>query len=323
LTVSAGPVFLAGTDRSGIGLLGEILTAHPRIFISRRTRFWNFYYQRFGDLRERSNLAAVIDEMMRYTRIMDLSPDRERLLAEFDAGAAGSGYGQLFALIQRHHLERIGKARWGDKTLNAERYAWAIFNEYPTARMIHVIRDPRDRFASQANHRTASRGKVGAGTALWLSSIRRGMQNVAAYPGRYEIVRYEDLVSQPRAIVERVCRFIDEPFEMRMLQATPVREDDASIPGVGTQGLVTSSVGRFRSDLSDSDIAFIQLVAGRAMRAMHYEPVEVPMSSAERIRFGVADVPLNLMRMGAWWINMNRRERTAGAPSDRRVAAGD
>ncbi len=311
-----GPIFLAGTDRSGIGLLGEMLSAHPRIFVSRRTRFWNFYYERYGDLREPDNLAAVVDEMLRYSRVMDLRPDRDRLLAEFPARREGSGYGTLFALVQQHHLERLGKQRWGDKTLNAERYADVIFREYPTARMIHVLRDPRDRYASQATHRNASRGKVGAGIALWRSSVRLALRNVATYDGRYRIVRYEDLVARPAAVLDEVCRFVGESFDPRMLAVTSSPDDQAA--GVG---VVTTSIGRFRRDLTRRETALIQLLSGRTMRRVGYEPVAVPSSAAERARLFGLDVPVNLALMAAWWANMRRRERSAGAPSSRRVVA--
>jgi len=316
-----GPIFLAGTDRSGIGLLGEMLSAHPRIFISRRTRFWQLYYERFGDLGQPRNLVAAIDEMMRYSRLRDLEPDRDRLLAELRHEAQPS-YGALFALVQEHHLERIRKQRWGDKTLNAERYADVIFREYPTARMIHVIRDPRDRYASQAHHRNASRGKVGAGTALWRSSVRRAERNLTRYPDRYHVVRYEDLVARPSAVLEELCRFLDELFDRQMLEVSSApRGDGLTRRDSDSVGLVTSSIGRFRDDLSRREIAFIQLMEGRAMRTLRYEPAAVHMNVAERGRFIVGDVPVNVLRMVAWWVNITLRERSGGSPPQRRIVA--
>lgn len=316
-----GPIFLAGIDRSGIGLLGEILSAHPRIFISRRTRFWTYYHERFGDLRRPENLTAVVDEMLRYTRVTDLEPDRHRLLAEFRAEPDTSGYGTLFALMQQHHLERIGKQRWGDKTLNAERHADVIFREFPTARMIHVIRDPRDRYASQAHHRSASRGKVGAGSALWRSSVRHGKRNLVTHRGRYRVIRYEDLVARPTAVLPELCRFIGESFDPQMLRVPSALRSDASSGDSRRIGLVTTSVGRFRRDLTPHEIAFIQLATGGLMRTAHYERVPVPMTVPQRAQFIVREVPLNAMRMVAWWANTTQKERSGGTPSSRRTVA--
>lgn len=319
-----GPIFLAGTDRSGIGILGEVLTAHPNIFISRRTRFWSFYYERFGDLGQQSNLERAVDTMLQYTRITDLAPNRTRILAEFAADPSRTGYGALFELLHRHHLEQVGKTRWGDKTINAERHAPLIFREFPTAVMIHVVRDPRDRYASQAGHRNASRGKVGAGTALWLSSVRWAERNRSAHPGRYEIVRYEDLVSRPAEVIPKLCDVIGEPFDERMLSIQSVPQNGRSpLQADERAELVPTSIGRFRNDLSRQELAFIQLVASRPMRRLGYEPAPVAMAFLERARFTSSTVPRNLLRMGAWWVNMRWRERRAGAPSERRMVAPD
>lgn len=319
-----GPVFLAGADRSGIGLVGELLNAHPNVFVSRRTRFWTFYYGRFGDLGQPSNLEEAIDAMMRYSRILELDPDRERLLAEFPHQPGTPGYGTLFELLHRHHLERIGKRRWGDKTLNAERHATTIFGEYPDARMIHVIRDPRDRYASQALHRNASRGGIGAGMALWLSSFRHARRNRATYPGRYEVVRYEDLVSDPVTVVEGLCAFIGEPFDQAMLDAPGPPQSVADRGAAGAvRGLVPAPVGRYLRDLSVRDIAFIQVAARRPMREMGYERTPTPLSTAERLRFAGVDIPRGVAQMAAWLVNMRRRERTGGSPAARRLADAD
>ena len=74
-------------------------------------------------------------------------------------------------------MQRLGKLRWGDKSLGAERYADTILAAYPQAKMIHIIRDPRDRYASQFNHRGVGKGQLGAGTALWLWSVRLAERN--------------------------------------------------------------------------------------------------------------------------------------------------
>ena len=315
-----GPVFLAGSDRSGIGLLAESLNSHPQLSISRRTRFWSFYHDRFGDLSEPSNLSGVVHAMMQYTRMREVMTDPDRVIREFQVPGADTSYGRLFTLIQEQHLEQVGKPRWGDKTLNDERHADAIYREFPTARMIHVIRDPRDRYASHLHHRGASRGKVGAGSALWLSSVRHAKRNLARHPRSYKIVRYEDLASRPQETIEDVCRFLDEPFDAGMLTVSsePWRDEENHRVIGRNSGYVTTSIGRYRRDLTRRDIVLIQLVTGRWMRDLGYEPVEVRMDLHDRVRMVVWDIPLNLGRMVGWWINMVRRQRTGGSPSQRR-----
>ncbi|MGD8807169.1 MAG: hypothetical protein PVH65_15030, partial [Chloroflexota bacterium] len=99
-----GPLFLAGIDRSGIGLLGELLEAHPDIAVTRRINFWSFYHDRYGDLSDVANLDRCLADMMSYTRISRLQPQWQLLRRDFLAGEPT--YARLFALLQEQNMRR-------------------------------------------------------------------------------------------------------------------------------------------------------------------------------------------------------------------------
>src|SRR5688572_30172389 len=141
-----GPIYLAGIERSGTSLMYALLASHPNIAMTRRTNLWSFFYNQYGDLSQRENFERCLAAMMCYKRLLKLRPDPERLRHEFWLGAPT--YGQLFALLEQQHAEQLGRPRWGDKSLNQERYVDQIFAAYPNARIIQMIRDPRDRYAS-------------------------------------------------------------------------------------------------------------------------------------------------------------------------------
>ena len=178
--------------------------------------------------------------------------------------------------------------------------------------MIHVLRDPRDRYASQAMHRSASRGRVGAGVALWLSSARWARRNAARYPERYKVVRYEDLVSRPTSILQDVCRFLEEPFDESMLrvESSPQRNGSGRAGTERTGELVTTSIGRYREDLQPREVAFIVLGARRQMKPLGYDVCRQPLAGGELVRLILLDIPLNTARMAAWWLNTARRGRS-------------
>ena len=308
---SESPIFLAGTDRTGIGLLGEMLECHPEIAISRRTKFFSFYYERFGELRRTANLDRCISAMVSYRRIRDLDPDVDLLREQFLEGEPT--YARLFDLLQRQRLERIGKSRWGDKSLNSERHAKRILDAYPHARIVHIVRDPRDRYASQATHRGESRGGIGAGTALWKWSIRLAERNSSIYADRYLVVRYEQLVNAPEETLTAICSFIGEEFHNDMLSAVDTEERADPVR------LRTTSIGRFRKDLSPAEIAFIQLWSGRQMRRWGYEVVPTPLSPGQRVLFWLKDVPVNTLGLLLWAPNAVFRELRGRGPSRRRL----
>jgi hypothetical protein len=316
MRVAPGPIFLAGVDRSGIGLLGELLEAHPDVAISRRTNFWSYYHGRFGDLERPENLERCVTEMLRYTRIQALRPDRDALLGH--VRRIGPTYAHLFAALQEHHLHQVGKSRWGDKSLDSEGYADVIFDEFPDAVMVHIIRDPRDRYASQATHRRAGRGGLGSGIALWLWSLHHARRNERRHPGRYTVVRYEDLVTRPHEVLRQVCAFVGVPFRPEMVEVAA--DGVGGMPGSRLPRQFTSaSIGRHRRVLTPREIAFIHLVAGHRMAAVGYPAAPVRLSWRDRLVFCLIDVPLNLLRMGLWRTGRLWGQRRTARPSARRL----
>lgn len=300
---SEGPVFVAGLERTGTSLMFALLASHPRIAMTRRTNLWPYFYGRYGDLSDPDNLERCLSVMVRYKRLIPLAPDPDRLRRDFLEGEAS--YTRLFALLEEHHAERLGKPRWGDKSLHTERYAAPIFQAYPSARMLHMIRDPRDRYASVLARWKTRRGGVGAGTAQWLNSLRLAKRNLGRYPDRYRIVRYETLVTYPEATLREICAFIGDEYAPEMLTlsgAEKFREQGSnSSYGRRRPGVIsTDSIGRYGEVLSPAQVAFIQMTVKEEMHQLGYTLDEVHLSPGERLHFSLVGYPLDLARLVAW-----------------------
>jgi hypothetical protein len=307
-----GPIFIAGIERSGTSLIFALLASHPDIAMTRRTNLWTHFYDQYGDLADDGCLERCLHMMMRYRRLRILEPDWERLRDDFRSGERT--YGRLFSLLEEQYATRNGKQRWGDKSLNTERYASAIFASYPDARIIHMLRDPRDRYASSKTRWEARRGGVGAGVAEWLASVRTAERNLNAFPGRVLVLRYEDLTRDPERHLREVCEFIREPFapEMFSLDGAPVFRDKGSNSSYGARDVGTiapDSIGRYRRVLSASDVKFIDVVAGEEMERYGYEVDGQPLAGRSRVRFVLGDLPWESCRLLAWRVREARRNR--------------
>jgi sulfotransferase family protein len=318
------PIYLAGIERSGTSLMFALLASHPKIAMTRRTNLWTYFYDRFGDLSQADNLERCVALMRRYKRLRGLQIDWERLKVEFRASAPT--YARLFALVEGQYAERLGKPRWGDKSLNAERYADDIFAAYPRARIIHMIRDPRDRYASARSRWKNMTGKAGAGTAMWLESANRALRNLRKYPDQYMVVRYETLVAQPEETLHQICAFLGEEYaaEMLTMEGAPtlLEKGGNSSYGKRNSGIIASdSIARYRNVLSPAEIAFIQSCCGVGMRAYSYIPDAIHFSITDRLSYTFLDWPINLARMMAWSLK-EVLQNTAGRnlPSRRLVA---
>jgi len=325
------PVLIAGPDRSGTTLMFALLASHPHLSMVRRTNVWRYFDQRYGDLADDTNLDACLGDMLRYRRMRHLRPDGARIRREFLDGEPT--YGRLFALFHLHHAERAGKRRWGDKSLHTEHYAERVFAEYPEARIVHMVRDPRDRYASVRKRHGRDVPRVGASTGRWLRSTRAARRNQRRHPDRYLIVRYEDLAREPETTMRRVCAFIDEPFASSMLamDGAPDHRDgggNSSFGDLEPGTISTKAIGRFSSVLTGSELRFIQLVTRPESGALRYDPVEVETGAGGRVRFFAWDLPYQYMRMLSWsaWARVDLWRGSRRPPSrfaDRPIDAVD
>jgi hypothetical protein len=208
IAADAGPIFIGGLSGSGKTQLRMALGAHPAISLTRRTRMWDRFYARFGDLRDPANLERCLAAMLCDPGVQQLAPDERRVRRELAAGPAT--YARLFGLLHEHYAERAGRRRWGDQLGGIERFADPIFAAFPSARMVHMVRDPRRRSSTGGGRRGARMAKLGWETALWLRSVGLATRNQRRYPDGYVVVRYEALADRPAETVEAICSFIGE-----------------------------------------------------------------------------------------------------------------
>jgi hypothetical protein len=317
-----GPVFICGAERSGTSLMYALLASHPQLSMIRRANMWRWFYGKFGDLGDPENLDAAIDALERYKRLAPLEADWERVRREFDEGPPT--YGRLFDLPHRHRAERIGRARWGDKSLHSEYFAREIFTEFPDARVIHMVRDPRDRYASIANRYEHSSKGIASATGRWLASVRAGETNMSRYPDRYSVVRFEDLLEDPLVVTSQTCAFIGEAFDPEMMKMSGAPEHshgNSSFGDLAPKTISTAPMGRYRTKLRPADIAFIQLVAGGPMRRHGYAIDAVDLRGAERWRFAAVTAPRDSCRLAYWSLNQRRHQAEERPPATRLVDA--
>jgi hypothetical protein len=320
----SGPILIGGLERTGTSLIFALLASHPRIAMTRRTNWWTYFDGRFGDLGQEDALRRILGEMRQYRRHRKLEPDFQRLEAEFRAGERS--YCRLFDLLESQHAERVGRPRWGDKSLHTERYADRVYECFPEARIIHMLRDPRDRYASAVKRWKSKRGGVGSATAAWLASVELGRRNVERYPGRYRFLQYEHLVHDPEGELRAICEFIGEPYDPAMLGmagASDFRDagGNSSFGRFSVGEISPKSIGRFRQVLSPREIAFVQRTAGDEMRALGYEEADTRLDGSDRLAYALGTVPVNAAKMALWRARERWYDLTGRAPSESTMVA--
>jgi hypothetical protein len=271
--VSPPPLLALGVRRSGTTLLRVVLDRHSQLAIPDESYF---VPQLAGRRRARIDVDAFVDDLRRIPTLREWGVSVEDVRARLTPGMP---VGQAIAAVYETYAAQHGKSRWGDKTPMYMQHLPLLERLWPDARYVHLIRDGRDAAVSflgmpegimtrtWAHPRTASdfacqwRAEVNGARAL---GRRVG-------PGRCLEVRYEALVADPAAEVERICVFAALPFEPAMLDYAG-RVDVSAKPH--QQSLTrppTPGLRDWRSELRPEDVAAFEAVAGDLLTELGYE----------------------------------------------------
>jgi hypothetical protein len=278
--------------------------SHPNISIPAvGSNMWTYFYRQYGDLGEDQNFERCLHDMLRYKHVRFLEPDEARIRAEFTAGERT--YANLFSLFLVHYAERQGKSRWGAQTGLIERYAAPLFAAYPDLRVIHMIRDPRDRYEASLARWPEGKGRAGGAAARFSYSARLASANLDQFGAdRYRIVRFEDMITQPEDTVRGLCEFLGEQFDpvmMTMPDAPELRAKlgaDEATPGPVI--LSSGYIGRYREGIPPGEADFIERAARRRMRLYGYLPSQAAEAKAVPRRVRATVWPGQGVRYLAW-----------------------
>ena len=304
-------------------MLRAILNKHPNIAICDETYFFYYVHSRrraFGDLASADNRRRLVRAYLDTWRVRRLGVDRDVLERRLMDG--GTSYPALFAALMSAYAESRSKLRSGEKTPEHAEHVETLFDWFPDATVVHVVRDPRDVVAS-LRAMPWGRKSPAANARLWVKLVSSADRS----GGRHGFIRlhYEELVSDPEASVRSLCRAIDEPFHPELL-SSPSQEtpDRPWFRRAYRQPINRDRIGIWQRHLSDVQAGIVEWIAGPRMRSYGYEPVMSPptvleKSAATAYRVGES-VRLRLQRLPASWYHWARPTNLAAEESriDRR-----
>ena len=298
---SRPPIFVMGTPRSGTTLTARILANHSRIFIPAETHFFDDIYSRRQQLGNPADAAAMrrIAERLSTLYVRQHEGQYRRqfggLLEDPDEIIRRMGpcrdYRDVMTRFIGMQMREAGKVRWGNQVPRDLFNVSDILTFYPDAKLVVCVRDVRDFLQSYSGMKDVVPADYRARqerlyhpavtASLWRASIRRiPAIRRQVESGSLLVIRYEDLVGNPRAVVESLCVMIGEAFEPAMLGVSGNNSSDGTRREAAA-GIFNSSVGRWRGDLPPEHAWIGQMIAGSEMRAMGYEPEPI---AARRMR---------------------------------------
>ena len=195
------PIFIGGMFKSGTSLLRALLGQHPSIASGLETYWFDLdWTQRDSEAFER--------------RIVTLAGLFEFPADEVFALAHASADVRVFldAFMARFAAQE-GKPRWAEKTPGNIAHAERILQLWPDARLIHIVRDPRDVYASLVE--AGKWNDADAFSSRWCEMIGAAarLRESGCGAGRVLEIRYEALTLDPLSTMRTVIGFLDEPWD--------------------------------------------------------------------------------------------------------------
>jgi Sulfotransferase family len=227
-------------------------------------------------------LAAAIGSVPGFVDLGEVAPVKASVpeLARVEPREAAHRLRRVLAVARRVGL--VGSVRAVEQTPELAHLVDVLPLAYPDARIVHIVRDGRDVVCSLLDKpwlrpqqaRTDDAGiAYGAYARFWVEPERRqefeeaSDARRAAWVWRSYVtaarsaasivheVRYEDVAARPEAVAQSLAAYLDAPAES--LAAALGRAH-------------ASSVGRYRRDLDERQLADVEAEAGALLRELGY-----------------------------------------------------
>ncbi len=221
--------FIVGFPRSGTTLLRLILDAHSELAITHEAGFIpvtsnltnprsRMFYKRLKSAAKHGSWAnslreefyRTLTQMNNWNDFHVPSETFRQALIQIEPFTVSEGLRAFF----QFYAARFNKPRCGDKTPFYNQYLGNIENVLPEAHFIHIIRDGRDAALSGKGLPFVADDFEAIGRE-WSKQILITRRQSRACRHYLEI-RYEDLILETTAILQKICRFINLRYEPRM-----------------------------------------------------------------------------------------------------------
>lgn len=276
LEKSRPPIFIIGSPRSGTTLLRLILTNHSQILIPPECGFVIWLQKKYkhwskSDSNSAENRKNFLNDLKMSKKFDTWSLDINFLENEIN-NIKPDSYASLCETIYLAYAKSQGRnvTLWGDKNNFHIDYLRNLQELFPSAVFLHIVRDGRDvacsyREVMEQNSSSPYAPKLVTGLESiaqeWVGNLTKINVFMDALPmSQKQVIRYEDLVSHSKQAVQRLCQWLQIPYEPEMLDFYKVNIAKQLEPTLTMdwkkrtlQPIADDTVGRYRSVLTEKE----------------------------------------------------------------------
>ncbi|MGF7137789.1 sulfotransferase family protein [Roseimarinus sediminis] len=302
------PIFILGAHKSGTSLLRSLFDSHSQLFTIpfeahyfELSQHWveNPYRKTSPQPRK---AATTRKAMIEYMQLLNQSDDRyadsvmkDRIdTARFEAQLQINDQlpeeqwiENYFAAIARSlgHEAGIDRLRVVEKSVENGEFAIELSRLFPSAKFIHIVRNPYSNIVALRKYKSIGFGfplidklfNTLSNNFYWLEKNQKNIEN-------YLLVRYEDLLTNPKNTLDQICNFLDLNFEETLLVPTSqgVQWKGNSTSNKQFSGIDASNLDKWKKELLPIEAAFINRHLAFIVEKYGYEKYECEGSEWKR-----------------------------------------
>jgi hypothetical protein len=223
------PVFVVGHPRSGTTLLQLLITAHPAFWSAPETHLFSFVLADTPDwdtrLLRADELPILFARLAGKPGIALTDAVKAQITARAQESGGIAAAALLDAIMQTYAHAKPTATRWLEKTPRHVNFVPQMLKLFPDARVLNIVRDPRDVVSSNVRYQRLSPEQDAAQrryicierSLSWNTMVDYAKTLLPTEP-RMMTLRYEDLITDPEGNLARVMAFIGEERDAGVLE---------------------------------------------------------------------------------------------------------
>lgn len=287
---SINPIFITGIYRSGTTLISRMLNNHPNLNITYDSvHFMRFSFDNYNPIHEKSNYLNLINEIKnRLKDRWDLILDHDIVINEIEKYEK-IDYSTIYDSIMSTLLLKNSDAQnWGEKTNVCWRKIPDFISMFPKGKTILMIRDPRDILLSYKNMTTEPGLRYLDSVFACLDAFKTAKKfqnNLSKH--NFCLIKYEDLITNPKNVLEKVCDFLEIKFEPTMLESEKFKDKSGKLWESNSAfkkkmtGISKDSMNRWKKTISNVELYFVEMILREEILEFSYELGASNLSKSE------------------------------------------
>ncbi len=273
------PIMIVGVGRSGTTLLQAMLNAHPEVCLPPESHFIRDFIANPDAQRvvQQEGLDGVEKILRRNTCLQRLDISPADALEPFRNGVPFS-YGDLFKRYLALYASRRGKTIVGEKDPSNTLCLTAMKNVFPEARLVHIIRDPRDVVLSRLKTDMNMHKDVRKWAQNYAGTFQLGrQQGKQLYGPRYTEIFYEQLIQEPEQALDQLCSWLGIAYDPAMLayqqQAREiVADNEMDWKENVLKPVLKHNCGKWRTGMESTDVQMVESICMDVFSQTPYQP---------------------------------------------------